>query len=260
MDMNKFVKNVVSLGLVLFLWSHCVFAQAEMERKSGINLNLSYTRNAALNMFYDYDILPEHSFTYSSGAPGLEGRLMYERKVGAKVDMRIGGIFGLQGYKIGVYVDKDFRQTENTFGMSKNFVEMRLPYVGVEAGLRYAIFSFSKNDIGAYAGTRVLYFIPQELSLAAQDRFNGVSTPLFDTKMLVNQDKRLILSPNIGIYYSRKVSERIKIGVQTDVSFSQKTMLVGSEYHLYGDQETLTGRFVKRYQQIDFGLDLVYLF
>ncbi len=232
----------------------------QSERKASIGLNVFANSTSAPKMIPDYELSPKYQFT-GGRAPGFEAQLFIGYQVIPRLEMRAGFVLGVQAQAFNIYIDTSFL-TLFSEPFDDYYLEFDNAYWGWFAKARYTMWQNQTNAIGATAGLRAIYFGRYESSFSLSASTSGsISRTVYSVKAFYNPANKTTYAPEFGVFYSRKLNNRFKIGMQLETSFS-KTLIMASEssYTIHGNSTQLHGQMTRSYQQIGVGFDLVYLF
>lgn len=234
----------------------------------------SYGQKETLSINFMANITPplyifgirRHDVILSSDpSMGYEASFYYSRHLSERVNIEMGLLGGLQSYSFTLYFEDSFIDDSNpdeNFSLDK-VSAYDLEYYGVNLGLGYKLFQFKRSSLGLLAGVNAIYFLHTDSSVSYGAVLpNNVDKEFFFAQDDVNPDNKIIIAPNLGIYYSYPLNKRVDLGLRTNAVVSNavifKNYAKTPNFLIFGDNETVKGSWEKRFRQYGIGLSVFY--
>lgn len=157
----------------------------------------------------------------------------------------IGGRMGVHAYSFDLLISEDFRNL-GWGGYTSSSKEYQLLLVDIFTGLRYNFPIRERMKIGIETDLVFNYHFRAYAGYGESAGLdNGQTKELFDAKLYINSNNRIIIAPQFGLSYQYAFKNSgLRFAAYT--LMASKNVLEGS-YQLIGDNETLEGTFSKDY-------------
>lgn len=226
-----------------------------------ISLKMIYGRTPALDFERNYPVESGKGDVASDGSSIFALCANYSRTLRRNLMWDVGLETGLNSYYLRVIAGEEFLD----LGWEQPYIsELTFHDVFYSSGilsLRYNIPVTQKSLIIFKAGVRASFFLPivTDIQFGASPQ-PSQSFSIFSSSVQYNEKDNFIISPDLGVGYSYKLSEsKVSLNVIINTSFSRKEILAG-DYKINGDQETLEGKLSKKMVLLILGLGASYSF
>jgi len=210
----------------------------------------------------DYTTYPDSTGISSKASPGYEFRLFYTYPFLFNTLLSVTGclLYGISTYKIHFYKTESFNKL-GWDNMDLFLMDDLINYYGFSIGLRYTILRKAKNDLSFTANLSGIYFPSGIGSFSIDANLGGNNYKnLFKSTMIINEKNSLRLVPELGLVFSQKIGKRISIEASIRGAWSKGyIMRTNPVYKIYGDKDTLTGSYQKKFRYIGVGLGASYV-
>ncbi len=196
------------------------------------------------------DLTPNNSFSF-------QANLIRHARLNSKLSIQTGIIVGVSSSKFTLNLTEDFRQL-GWDGYNDYFTEYEFPYIGLNIGLNYFIFSNEKNLIsGGLSVCGIGNLAPGYGFGVSASGTSGMPKELLTARFGVKDDGQILILPQLEIGYHRMISPRLSFKGAFVGAFSNKNYLNGS-YIIFGDNEILTGKLGKKFNQFGISFGIVF--
>lgn len=202
------------------------------------NNPLSFDNDYDLDLNFEKGVYSDNNFGWSLGARRTQS-VWTER-----LDWFVGARGGIHAYSIDLYTTDAFIDLDMNRDFTLKDNNYELIFAEAFTGLRYTFPAGERMKFGFEATAVVNYHFGREKRIGYNFRLdNGQTKALFDAD--INIGNRILIAPQIGVSY-QYLFENSGLRFGANLMIASKDILDGS-YELYGDTETLTGRFTQDY-------------
>lgn len=246
---TSFRKKTLPL-LLLFTFLLALFpglaqAQPLSSGRSQVELGASLAFSGPLRIHREY--APGESDIESSGSPGFEFQVGLSRPLSKNMRWMAGAAAGAYSYRIDLYVADQFNRL-GWGGYSDRYTHFEILYASLLGGARVD-FPISGNGLlFLQPALRATYHLrsSSELGVYAIPETGGVKQ-LFQAEMINNDGNKLILSPELGLFYQfHPGGGRWGLIGGVNAVYSNAYPFSG-DYQIIGDREVLEGSLEKRF-------------
>lgn len=220
-------------------------AQSLPGGRSQVELGASLALSGPLRIHREYG--PQESDIGSSGSPGFEFHLGLSRPLSGNTRWMAGAAFGAYSYRIDLNVADQFNRL-GWGGYSDRYTHFEILYASLLGGLRVDFPIREQGLLFLQPALRATYHLRShsELAVYAIPETGGVRQ-LFQAEMINNDGNKLILSPELGLFYQLSPGGGrwgLICGVNAVYS---KAYPFSGDFQIIGDKEVLEGSLEKRF-------------
>ncbi len=221
----------------------------------GISPALDFDHNQSIS------VLIEDDHVFAINTPSFEGQFTYYHLFTPRIKLGVGILGGVHSYSLQLYTFEEIQNFRRSMTYI-NHTKYKFQYGGLSFNGFYMIPIGKKGHLELMGGIQAVYFAATDLGFTESIPYKD---PLyqaeFKTYYFSNPENKTFINPRLGIGYTYRIGQMISIGLRlSKTTSSNKYTLAEGEYQLFGDNETLSGTYKKRFFQMGAGVEVMYHF
>lgn len=247
----------IFIYLLLILNNNLIAQDNNIKIDNTIELSSQLLITSKLDIEKNY---PTQASDFSS-APALafQFNLIWHKEFSKKWYYQFGVMGGMYGYRQKIRTQEDFVELGFSTDLDSRGTLLSSRFAGVNIGGNYHIITRENEILSLGIGLNSYYFPITSISSSVSAKPDNQPTKrLFSSSVDSYHYRKIFFAPELNISYFKKISRRINLKCAISYAYSGSKIFIG-DYFLFGDDETLDGRYALKLQHLGLSVGILYL-